>query len=319
VTAVSSPADVELTFEEPADAAAAEVLRALLAAIGANLPGAIGDPDSEALHDFRVAVRRSRSVQRELKRAFPAAELEHFRDEFRWLQGLTGPARDLDVYVLGFDELRALVPEGMGDDLDLLLDVLRRHREQAREEMADGLRSERFTTLMSEWTSLLELLPSMPVADRADAKRPIGELAGERIVKVYKRMVKTGNTIEPDSPAEAYHELRKKGKELRYLLELFGAPLYPNKVVKPLIKGLKALQDVLGRHQDRQVQQAMLRSLSGELASSPGGALPLMAVGALLVSLSEDARTTRGRFAERFAAFASPKQRAVVKDTFAGP
>ena len=30
-------------------------------------------------------------------------------------------------------------------------------------------------------------------------------------------------------PAEDYHELRKKGKELRYLLELFGAPLYPAK------------------------------------------------------------------------------------------
>jgi CHAD domain-containing protein len=314
---VSSPDDVELSFEQPADAAAAEVLRALLGAIEANLPGAIDDPDSESLHDLRVAVRRSRSVQRELKGVFPAAELEHFRDEFRWLQALTGPARDLDVYVLGFDQLGALVPEAMRDDLDPLLDVLQRHREQARDEMEDGLRSERFTTLMSEWTSLLELLPSMPVADRPDAKRPIGELAGERIAKVYKRMVKMGRAIDPGSPPEAYHELRKKGKELRYLLELFGAPLYPKKVVKPMIKSLKALQDVLGRHQDRQVQQAMLRSLSKEIAARTGGAATLMAVGALLVSLAEDARAARGEFAEPFGAFASKKQRALVKDTFA--
>ena len=74
-------------------------------------------------------------------------------------------------------------------------------------------------------------------------------------------MVKLGGAIDDDSPAEDYHELRKRGKELRYLLELFGAPLYPGEVVKPMIKSLKSLQDVLGRHQDREVQVAMLSSL----------------------------------------------------------
>jgi len=317
VTAVSSLADLQLEFEQPADAAAAEVLRALLGAMEANLPGAIDDPDSESLHDLRVAVRRSRSVQRQLKRAFPPVELDHFRAEFRWLQGLTGPARDLDVYVLGFDDLGALVPEATEGDLDPLLDVLRHHREQAREEMAEGLRSVRFTTPMSEWAALLELLPSMPVADRPDAKRAIGELAGTRIVKVYKRMVKMGGAIDSTSPPAAYHALRKKGKELRYLLELFGAPLYPKKVVKPMIKSLKTLQDVLGRHQDRQVQQEMLRALAGELATLPDHAPTLVAVGVLLASLSQDARAARGQFAERFDAFGSKSQRALVKDTFA--
>ena len=69
----------------------------------------------------------------------------------------------------------------------------------------------------------------------------------------------SGGRINEASPAEEYHELRKKGKELRYLLELFGAPLYPSDVVDPLVKALKGLQDVLGRHQDREVQVALLR------------------------------------------------------------
>jgi CHAD domain-containing protein len=84
-----------------------------------------------------------------------------------------------------------------------------------------------------------------------------------------------------------------------------------------MIKSLKALQDVLGSHQDRQVQQAMLRSLSDELAAGPDGAATLMAVGALLVTLDEDARALRGQFAGRFEPFASKKQRALVKETFA--
>jgi CHAD domain-containing protein len=317
VTATLSPVDIKLDFEQPADAAAAEVLRALLDAVKANLPGAIDDPDSEALHDLRVAVRRSRSVQRQLKRVFPPTELAHFRPEFRWLQGLTGPSRDLDVYVLGFDQLKELVPAANRSDLDPLLHVLRRHRDRARDEMAEGLRSERFATLMTGWASLLELLPSMPVADRPDAKRPIGALAGERIMKVYGRIVKIGDEIGPESPPEAYHELRKRGKELRYLLELFAAPLYPKKVVKPMIKGLKALQDVLGRHQDRQVQHAMLRSLAAEVAALPDHAATLIALGVLLASLRQDAGDARGQFTTRFDAFSSKKQRALVKDTFA--
>ena len=80
-----------------------------------------------------------------------------------------------------------------------------------------------------------------------------------------------GGAIDDASPAEDYHELRKKGKELRYLLELFGAPLYPAEVVKPMIRTLKGLQDVLGRHQDREVQVAPLRSLAHEVARRPGG------------------------------------------------
>src|SRR5205823_2566350 len=105
--------------------------------------------------------------------------------------------------------------------------------------------------------------------------------------------------------------------ELRYLLELFGTSLYPAEVVKPMIKSLKSLQDVLGRHQDREVQVGTLRSLRDELSGLPGGAAALMATGALVERLLSDEQAARQEFAERFAAFSSPSQRALVKDTFA--
>jgi CHAD domain-containing protein len=129
-------------------------------------------------------------------------------------------------------------------------------------------------------------------------------------------MVKMGRAIDSDSPAEAYHELRKKGKELRYLLELFGAPLYPGGVVKPMIRSLKALQDVLGRHQDREVQVSMLRSLRDEVSALPGGPAALMAMGVLVERLHEDEQAARDEFAARFADFASKAQRKVVRGTF---
>jgi CHAD domain-containing protein len=308
-----------LTPDMRADRAAAVVLRGMLEVIEANLDGTIADIDTEFLHDLRVSVRRSRSVQRELKGVFPPDELAHYRAEFRWLQQVTGDVRDLDVYVLEFDSMRALVPEAMRDDLDPLLRVLRAHRAAARRKMVRALRSRRTVTLLADWGSFLDGLEGMPVDERPDATRPIGEVSGERIRKVYRRMLKMGGAIDESSPAEAYHELRKKGKELRYLLELFGGAgggLFPDEVVRPMIKTLKSLQDVLGRHQDREVQIALLRSLGPEVGEAPGGEDALMAVGALVARLGEDERTARGEFAGRFAEFASKEQRRLVKETF---
>jgi CHAD domain-containing protein len=312
-----SKIELPLRFEERADAAAVAVLRALLEVIEANLPGTIDDLDSEFLHDLRVSVRRSRSVQRELKRVFPPDELAHFRAEFRWLQQSTGDARDLDVHMLEFDAMRALVPETMRADLDPLLGVLRTRRVQAHRALVAALRSERTTALLSTWRAFLDELESVSEADRRDAARPVGEVSGKRIRKVYRRMVRMGKAIDESSPAEDYHELRKKGKELRYLLELFGTPLYPSEVVKPMIKTLKGLQDVLGRHQDREVQVALLRSLGPEVGKADGAGPALMAMGALIARLAEDERAARSEFAGRFAEFAAKAQRRLVKETFA--
>jgi CHAD domain-containing protein len=303
--------------EERSDAAAAVVLREMLEVIEANLEGTIADVDTEFLHDLRVSVRRSRSVQRELKRAFPPDELVHYRAEFRWLQQVTGDVRDLDVHILEFDDMRALVPEAMRDDLDPLLRVLRARRATARRAMVRALRSKRTTTLLADWGSFLDGLEAMPVDERPDATRPIRDVSGERIRKVYRRMLKMGDAIDESSPAAAYHELRKKGKELRYLLELFGVPLFPEEVVRPMIKTLKSLQDVLGRHQDREVQTALLRSLGPSVGESAGGEAALMAIGALVARLGEDERAARGEFAGRFAEFSSEEQRQLVKETFA--
>jgi CHAD domain-containing protein len=314
---VASKVDVALEPGERSDLAAVAVLRRLLQIMDANLAGTIADTDPEFLHDYRVAIRRTRAVQRELRGVFPAAELARARTEFRWLQAVTGPARDLDVYVLGFDELRALLPEAMRGDLEPVHAVLRGRRLIARGEMVRELRSERAATLLDDWRALLAHLAERGDGDRPDCKRPIGELSSKRIRKVYGQMVAMGAAIDAASAPADYHELRKQGKELRYLLELFGLPLHEPEVVKPMIRALKALQDVLGRHQDREVQVAMLASLRDEVSARPGGPPALMAMGVLVERLDEDAAAARGEFARAFAAFASRRQRRLVRETFA--
>ena len=143
-------------------------------------------------------------------------------------------------------------------------------------------------------------------------------MAGGRIVKVYGRMVTMGSAIDDDSPATDLHELRKRGKELRYLLEFFGG-LWPADVAKPMVKSLKGLQDVLGTHQDREVQAHHLRELAEELATKVGGPEALLVLGVLVDRLGAEQHEARARFAEAFAAFAAPSQRTLVAATFGSP
>jgi CHAD domain-containing protein len=311
-----SKIDVALRREERADAAAASVLTALLGVTKANADGAVADLDPEFLHDLRVSVRRTRAVQRELRHVFDPTALARFRAEFRWLQQVTGDARDLDVYLLEFDAMRALVPESIRPDLGALHAVLSRRRAGARRRMVRALRSERTGGLLSDWASFLVRLPEGRDPPGSEAGRPIGELTGERTAKVYARMVRMGDAIGPDSDSAEYHELRKQGKELRYLLELFGAPLFSADIVRPMIRSLKALQDVLGRHQDREIQAATLRSLGDSVVTAEGGSAALMAMGVLVERLEEDQLAARDQFASRFARFASKRQRKLVRETF---
>jgi CHAD domain-containing protein len=128
-------------------------------------------------------------------------------------------------------------------------------------------------------------------------------------------MVRDGEAITDASPDEALHDLRKRGKELRYLLELFGG-LFGDDVVKPMVSALKDLQDVLGRFQDRAVQADQLRALGPELAAAEGGPAALMAMGLAVDALLRDQRAARADFASRFSVFASADQRVLVKATF---
>ncbi len=313
---VSSQIDAALRFDQRADSAVVAVLRRLLEVIESNLEGTIADTDPEFLHDLRVAVRRSRSVQFELRGVLPPAELAHYRAEFRWLAQITGGARDLDVYVLEFDTYRRMLPERKRSDLAPLLEVLALRRSAARNEMVRALTGERAASLFSGWSKFLSAVESESVEGRSEAARPIGELAGERIQKAFQRLVRMGAAIDAASPAEEYHDVRKRGKELRYLLELFAAQLYPGDLVTQMLKTLKGIQDTLGRHQDRELQAAMLTALGDDVAGQRDGTQALMAMGVLVERLGEDALSARREFSERFATFASKRQRQLIKQTF---
>ena len=288
---------VALTLEpgERAGVAAGAVLRRLADIAEANLPGALAGSDPEHLHDLRVAVRRARSVLRELRGVHRKRARRRLRRELKWVQAATGPVRDLDVQLGEWDSLLEELTADQREALTPLRIRLQARLLEEREEMTAALQSPRFAAALETWRALAD----DPGGPRAD--EPIEGMAGKRIRSVYRRMVRDGRAIGPDTPDEALHELRKRGKELRYLLELFGS-LFPREVVKPMVTTLKGLQDVLGRFQDRSVQ-------AGRLRDEPEAAAAVEAL------LADQARA-RDEFADRFAAFSDSEQRGLVKRTF---
>ncbi len=315
----SSKLRLSLDPSSTALAAWAEVLRTLHATMAANLDGTVGDVDSEFLHDFRVAVRRTRSVLGEAKGVLPAGLLVRVRREFKWLGDITTPTRDFDVYLLTLPSFVDGLPPERRDDLDAFGTFLARHQKKAQRAMAGALTSDRFTELDRDWSAFLDD-PEGAAATAGDrpplADEPAPAVAARRIWKAYRRLVELGRSITDDSPPTDLHELRKDGKRLRYLLECFGS-LFPTEQVDPLVKELKVLQDVLGEYQDCHVQIESLGELGQQMLDEGGtGAAALLAMGHLVDQIDHRQHEVRGQFAERFARFDAPTVRRRFRSTF---
>jgi CHAD domain-containing protein len=311
----SSPT-VDLDGHLPALSAYRRVLANLAGAVEANWQGTVDDVDPEFLHDLRVAVRRTRSVLGESKHVLPTAIGAEARERFKTLGRATGPARDLDVYVIEWPTYTAGLDAGTREALQPALDLLCRHRDEAQHELVRLLEAAQAEGWTDRWRSWLHGAVTDPDQGR-DQHRPLGDHVAERIDEAHRRLVEHGRRIGPDSPAEALHDLRKDAKRLRYLLECFGSIL-PDKPRDRFVKRLKALQTNLGEHQDAEVHVQHLREVSHELHG--GGASPatLMASGQLAEQLDRRRHDTRVEFAEQFGAFDDAKSRKALRTMLAG-
>jgi CHAD domain-containing protein len=298
------------------------VLATLLDTMLANEAGTRADIDSEFLHDFRVAVRRTRSVLGMAKGVVPAPLLEHLRAEFKWLGDITTPTRDLDVYLLEYPSFEAGLPEAVRPDLAGLHQFLVDRQAEAQRQLVCDLDRPRYAALLDRYRAWLAD-PQSPAGAGSTVQTPRAEVAASefgagQIWKAYRGMVRDGRRITPSSPAESLHDLRKDAKKLRYALECFGS-LFPADEVAPVVKELKAVQDVLGEFQDCEVQKGSLRGFGESIVAEqgPGSARTVMAMGYLIERLDERERAARGRFDDCFGRFDAGHNRHRFRQLFA--
>ncbi|MEM1181426.1 MAG: CHAD domain-containing protein [Acidobacteriota bacterium] len=314
----TSKVKLKLKRRSTALEASQTIYGSLLDAMLINEPGLRADLDSEFLHDFRVAVRRTRSALSQVKGVFADDVVEHFKNQFRWLGQITGPTRDLDVYLLKMPTYRADLPEASQEHLEPLERFLVERQAAEQRELVRQLDSARYRDLIDTWRLQLARPSTGPLAEA-----PVVDVASARVWKLYRRMVKAGRAITDETPAEALHDVRIVGKKLRYLMEFFRS-LYAKKEIDTAIRELKRLQDLLGDFNDYEVQEAAMGQFAVQLADSmkahgQDSAPSLLAMGRLQAHLDDGRTRERWRFAERFERFASVENRARFRALFHSP
>jgi CHAD domain-containing protein/phosphohistidine phosphatase SixA len=287
-----------------ADAASKLILQFLCQVIRRNEQGIIADIDTEFLHDFRVAVRRTRAALAQIKRVFPAHITARGKRDFAWLGRLTNAQRDLDVHLLCQERYQALLSASRHADIDPFFAYLRQERAKAHGRLVRTLTTKKYADLLRRWEAFLAC-PVQDTASAPNAHRPIGAVAQKRVWKLWQRVVEVGEQRIDLADDEGLHALRIECKKLRYVLEFF-ASLFPPETIAAALKQLRRVQDTLGHYHDLCVQQAALRHFADRFAT---GKSPehktLQAIASLISSLEQEKQALHHTFAGIFRAFAS--------------
>lgn len=234
--------------------------KALLALFGASavrlaelMPKVEQDADIEALHQLRVELRRTRSALQAMRGAIPVPDAEHLIAECRWLAGHGSGLRDLDVLLERLPDYLGETPDPADPAVRQLLREIGKLRARERRAMLGAFRSRRGHRLVVR----LEALAGIAVHAGGWA----GEAALAKAVRrSLQRLRRYGASLGDDAAPEAWHEIRKRAKRARYLLELYRA-VDEARPLREATQHARRLQTAFGDYQDFFTHLAVLEPL----------------------------------------------------------
>ncbi|MDK0519434.1 CHAD domain-containing protein [Streptomyces sp. ML-6] len=233
----------------------AEAIVALDPAVRRDLP--------DSVHQLRVATRRLRSALRTYRRILDRDVTDPLGRELKWLAAELGIDRDQEVLDarLGarLDELpRTLL---LGPVRGRLRIRSAARRADSRRRTVAVLDGKRYLALLESLDALLANPPLLPAASSAP-----GRALPRALLKEYGRLAKrVGRALDlpPGHDRDlALHEARKAAKRTRYAAEAARPAL--GKPAKRFAKRMKAVQSLLGDHQDSVVAREALRTLAAQ-------------------------------------------------------
>lgn len=305
--------EIPLDPEAPIKDSAVVLIRTLLQLVRCNEKGIVEDVDSEFLHDYRVGLRKVRSVVTLLAGIFPEEDTARLKVQLADLTRKTNSLRDLDVYLLGREEYFRLVPPITHVGLRLLFSRLAAERKEEQQQVRAFMKSRGYLRQLAALQQLFAAATGLGSGPLAGQKTLT--FACRLILKRYRKVCRTARDIDEHTPDAVLHRLRIHCKKLRYLMEFF-TPLFPAEELRQLIKSLKMLQDNLGRFNDYSVQQRFLAGVAEDPRRDFQVLQIAQAVGALTAMLYRLQMEERGRIMENFARFDSPEIRAQFQELF---
>ncbi|MEU9198797.1 CYTH and CHAD domain-containing protein [Streptomyces sp. NPDC048332] len=216
-------------------------------------------PDS--VHRMRVATRRLRSSFKTYRALLDRTVTDPVGDELKWLADELGAGRDHEVLDKRLRTRLGGVPQTLllGPAAARLRIWSTAHGVESRERILAALDGERYLALLE---SLDALLADPPL--RRSAGHAPGKALPRAVLKDYERLAARVDHAFAQPPGHgrdvATHEARKAAKRARYAAEAARPAL--GKPARKFAKRMKALQSVLGGHQDSVVARDTLRTLA---------------------------------------------------------
>lgn len=224
--------------------------------------------DPEAVHDFRVAVRRLRSLLRTFRPLFEPEAASALRAELRWLGDTLGELRDAEVLAERYERMLDAVPaeEQLGPVRAELVGAVRQTRLAAGAGLADALDSDRYGALVDHLHDFAHAPPYRPGRDGGDRKLLRRCVATE--VRRTRRLLADAVRAEGADRDGSFHEVRKAAKRVRYAGETMGP--VAGKDAARLEKRFKEVQDLLGARNDAVVSRRILLAEGARTGVLPG-------------------------------------------------
>ena len=235
----------------------------------------LADPeDTEALHDFRVGLRRLRSCLRAYRACLEESVPKKLARKLRRLARSTGPGRDAEVQI---EWLRGRKPHLSSYHRIGLAWLLDRLEERMRDAYAK-LTAEADRDFAEIEKELRARLSVYRTEVHLDAAMPLTAL-GETTAGILRRQVADledhlARIAAADDEREA-HQARISAKRVRYLLEPFAEEI-PGAAA--IVKRFKAFQDLLGDLHDAHVLEGELAEALEHAAAERAGRLLELAI-----------------------------------------
>jgi CHAD domain-containing protein len=209
------------------------------------------DSDPEALHDFRVALRRLRSVLRAYRSCLRKLP-KKWRRQLKRVVRTTSAGRDSEVFLAWLD-IQSSLPETEYAAHEWLRKRL--------EAMRDAAYAQLRTQALTDFTVLSQHLRQVLAVNRS--KLSNGEVMADHIRAQTARVTADLARVHSAADTEAIHDARIQAKRLRYLIEP-SSPRLPG--ARAGVKRLKTFQDEAGELCDG----FMRRRLFVQLAEAAG-------------------------------------------------
>lgn len=228
----------------------------------AALPRLADPDDTEGLHDFRVALRRLRSVLRSYRDTLSGSVPKKLARRLRRLAGATNPGRDAEVQLEWLAEAGRQLSWGRRPGLAWLAERLEEQKQEAYGAIHEGLAAD-FAELAAALRRRLSVY-EVSLLSAGEAAPTFASETARILDRQAEELAAHLALVESEDDVEEAHEARIAGKRLRYLLDPLSAEL-PE--ADKLVKRLKKLQDLLGELHDAHVLEETLEGAVEEAAA----------------------------------------------------